>query len=172
MSFIYGLPVQHLPIYNHKLSYFTHWTSTLDLTDLNVVGRTRPRFERRRWRTSPYAARLDTSAGQTSRCAAEVGTLLIPPLPAVHIAVAGADGVGGNARSWAIVAKAGMRQADAPEENARPRSSPQINDISRAKGKATPAHLPFPSHIAACWEKGGASAGVFSYTVGRMKNSL
>lgn len=58
----------------------------------------------------------------------------------MHIAVAGADGVGGNARSWAIVAKAGMRHADAPEEEARPCSSPQINDISRAKGKATPAH--------------------------------
>lgn len=70
--------------------------------------------------------------------------LLIPPLPAVHIAVAGADGVGGNARSWAIVAKAGMRQADAPEEKARPHSSPQINDISRAKGKPTPAHLRYP----------------------------
>lgn len=102
-----------------------------------------------------------------------MGTLLIPPLPAVHIAVAGADGVGGNARSWAIVAKAGMRQADAPEENARPRGSAQINDISRAKGKATPAHLRFPSHIAVCrGVRVGGSGGVFSYTVGRMKNSL
>lgn len=82
-----------------------------------------------------------------------MGTLLIPPLPAVHIAVAGADGVGGNARSWAIVAKAGMRQADAPEENAKPHSSPQINDISRAKGKPTPAHLrsPFTSPCAGRW---------------------
>lgn len=73
-----------------------------------------------------------------------MGMLLIPPLPAVHVAVAGADGVGRNARSWAIVAKAGMRHADPPEEKARPHSSPQINDISRAKGKVTPAHLQYP----------------------------
>lgn len=59
----------------------------------------------------------------------------------MHIAVAGADGVGGNARSWAIVAKAGMKQADAPQEKARPRTSPQINDTSRAKGKFTPMRL-------------------------------
>lgn len=70
-----------------------------------------------------------------------MGILLILPRPAVHIAVAGADGVGGNARSWAIVAKAGMKQADAPQEKARPRASPRINDTSRAKGKFIPRRL-------------------------------
>lgn len=80
-----------------------------------------------------------------------MGILLILPRPAVHIAVAGADGVGGNARSWAIVAKAGMKQADAPQEKARPRTSPQINDTSRAKGKFIPMRL-YLFHIHVCWE--------------------
>lgn len=84
---------------------------------------------------------LKGDTGQTRRCACEMGILLILPRPAVHIAVAGADGVGGNARSWAIVAKAGMKQADAPQEKARPRTSPQINDTSRAKGKFIPTRL-------------------------------
>lgn len=84
---------------------------------------------------------LKHDTGQTRRCACETGILLILPLPAVHIAVAGADGVGGNARSWAIVAKAGMKQADAPQEIARPCTSPQINDTSRAKGKFIPMRL-------------------------------
>lgn len=80
-----------------------------------------------------------------------MGKLLIPPLPAVHIAVAGADGVGASARSWAIVAKAGMKQADAPEETARPRSPPQMNDNRRAKSKSTPSG----SRVAVCFEKVG-----------------
>lgn len=88
--------------------------------------------------------------GQTRRVC-EMGILLILPRPAVHIAVAGADGVGGNARSWAIVAKAGMKQADAPQEKARPRTSPQINDTSRAKGKFIPMRL-YLFHIHVCWE--------------------
>lgn len=59
----------------------------------------------------------------------------------MHIAVAGADGVGLNARSWASTAKAGMKQADAPQEKARPCTFQQIVNINRAKGKCIPWHL-------------------------------
>lgn len=59
----------------------------------------------------------------------------------MHIAVAGADGVGFNARSWASAAKAGMKQADAPQEKARPCAFQQIVNITRAKGKFIPWHL-------------------------------
>ncbi|XP_026205048.1 uncharacterized protein LOC113154857 isoform X2 [Anabas testudineus] len=47
--------------------------------------------------------------------------------------VAGADGAGVNARSWACAAKAGMKQAAAPQEKARPCSFQQIVTINRAK---------------------------------------
>ncbi|XP_060916278.1 uncharacterized protein LOC132991512 [Labrus mixtus] len=50
--------------------------------------------------------------------------------------VAGTDGVGGNARSWASAAKAGMKQAAAPQEKARPCTFQQIDTINRAKGLA------------------------------------
>ncbi|XP_029023898.1 uncharacterized protein LOC114866289 isoform X2 [Betta splendens] len=48
-------------------------------------------------------------------------------------AVAGADGAGVNARSWACAAKAGMKQAAAPQERARPCSFQQLVTINRAK---------------------------------------
>ncbi|XP_030597605.1 uncharacterized protein LOC115788627 isoform X7 [Archocentrus centrarchus] len=41
-------------------------------------------------------------------------------LPRDTCEIAGADGVGVSARSWANVAKAGMKQAAAPQEKARP----------------------------------------------------
>lgn len=59
----------------------------------------------------------------------------------MHIAVAGTDGVGVNARSWASAAKAGMKQAAAPQEKARPCTFQQIVTINRAKGKLIPWHL-------------------------------
>ncbi|KAG8005101.1 hypothetical protein GBF38_011003, partial [Nibea albiflora] len=67
-----------------------------------------------------------------------------------HIAVAGTDGMGVNARSWANAAKAGMKQAAAPQEKARPCTFQQIVTINRAKvgysaaqnfaNKVTPSH--------------------------------
>lgn len=60
---------------------------------------------------------------------------------AVHIAVAGADGVGVSARSWANAAKAGMKQAAAPQEKARPATFQQIVTINKAKGKLISWHL-------------------------------
>lgn len=60
--------------------------------------------------------------------------LILCPL-AVHIAVAGTDGAGVDARSWACAAKAGMKQAAAPQEKARPCSFQQIVTINKAKGK-------------------------------------
>ncbi|XP_074543404.1 uncharacterized protein LOC141803338 [Halichoeres trimaculatus] len=55
--------------------------------------------------------------------------------------VAGTDGVGGNARSWASTAKVGMKQAAAPQEKARPCAFQQIVTINRAKANnATPSH--------------------------------
>ncbi|XP_056254655.1 uncharacterized protein LOC130183365 isoform X2 [Seriola aureovittata] len=69
-----------------------------------------------------------------------------PPPPRV----AGADGVGVNARSWASAAKAGMKQAAAPQEKARPCNFQQIVTVNRAKAmysttqnfasKVTPSH--------------------------------
>ncbi|KAF3707626.1 hypothetical protein EXN66_Car000799 [Channa argus] len=47
--------------------------------------------------------------------------------------VAGTDGMGVNARSWASVAKEGMKQAAAPKEKARPCILQQIVTINRAK---------------------------------------
>ncbi|XP_012773768.1 uncharacterized protein LOC101481526 isoform X2 [Maylandia zebra] len=54
--------------------------------------------------------------------------------------VAGADGVGVSARSWANAAKAGMKQAAAPQEKARPATFQQIVTINKAKAEygATP----------------------------------
>ncbi|XP_071356967.1 nucleolar and coiled-body phosphoprotein 1-like isoform X2 [Trachinotus anak] len=49
--------------------------------------------------------------------------------------VAGADGVGVNARSWASAAKAGMKQAAAPQEKARPCNFQQIVTVNRAKAR-------------------------------------
>ncbi|KAI4817582.1 hypothetical protein KUCAC02_010967, partial [Chaenocephalus aceratus] len=46
---------------------------------------------------------------------------------------AGADGVCVNARTWASAAKAGMKQAAAPQEKARPSILQQIVTINRAK---------------------------------------
>ncbi|XP_035537862.1 uncharacterized protein LOC118343213 [Morone saxatilis] len=64
--------------------------------------------------------------------------------------VAGTDGVGVNARSWASAAKAGMKQAAAPQDKARPCTFQQIVTINRAKAgysavqnfgnKVTPFH--------------------------------
>ncbi|KAK1880515.1 Centromere-associated protein E, partial [Dissostichus eleginoides] len=51
------------------------------------------------------------------------------PLPRV----AGADGMCVNARTWASAAKAGMKQAAAPQEKARPSILQQIVTINRAK---------------------------------------
>ncbi|GAA6231866.1 uncharacterized protein LOC108900433 isoform X1 [Lates japonicus] len=45
----------------------------------------------------------------------------------------GTDGAGVNARSWASAAKAGMKQAAAPQEKARPCTFQQIVTINRAK---------------------------------------
>ncbi|XP_025758095.1 uncharacterized protein LOC100709710 isoform X1 [Oreochromis niloticus] len=49
--------------------------------------------------------------------------------------VAGADGVGVSARSWANAAKAGMKQAAAPQEKARPCTFQQIVTINKAKAE-------------------------------------
>ncbi|XP_065804425.1 uncharacterized protein [Labrus bergylta] len=54
--------------------------------------------------------------------------------------VAGTDGVGGNARSWASAAKAGMKQAAAPQEKARPCTFQQIATINRAKAFGAQVH--------------------------------
>ncbi|CAJ1083787.1 uncharacterized protein LOC122864139 isoform X9 [Xyrichtys novacula] len=51
--------------------------------------------------------------------------------------VAGTDGVGGNARSWVSAAKAGTKQAAAPQEKARPCTFQQRVTINRAKAKNT-----------------------------------
>lgn len=85
-----------------------------------------------------------------------MGVLLILSRLLCNIAFAGADGVGVNARSWASAAKAGMKQADAPQEKARPCTFQQIVNINRARGK----------FILFFW--GG---GVLCFTVGHMKNS-
>ncbi|XP_044027211.1 uncharacterized protein LOC122864139 isoform X3 [Siniperca chuatsi] len=53
--------------------------------------------------------------------------------------VAGTDGVGVNARSWASAAKAGMKQAAAPQEKARPCTFQQIVTINRAKARYSAA---------------------------------
>ncbi|XP_019130985.1 uncharacterized protein c19h1orf94 isoform X2 [Larimichthys crocea] len=53
--------------------------------------------------------------------------------------VAGTDGMGVNARSWANAAKAGMKQAAAPQEKARPFPFHQIVTINRAKVGCTAA---------------------------------
>ncbi|KAM4549776.1 uncharacterized protein V3H82_018957 [Fundulus diaphanus] len=52
--------------------------------------------------------------------------------------VAGTDGVGVNARSWASAAKAGMRQAAVPQEKARPCTFQHTVAISGAKGQWYP----------------------------------
>ncbi|KAM9737219.1 uncharacterized protein ACNS7B_012970 [Menidia menidia] len=49
--------------------------------------------------------------------------------------VAGTDGVGVNARSWASAAKAGMRQAAALQEKARPRIFKEIVTATRTKAQ-------------------------------------
>ncbi len=67
----------------------------------------------------------------------------------MHTAVAGTDGVGVNARSWASAAKAGMKQAAAPQEKARPCTFQQIVTINRAKGKFIPWHL-YPTCVCVC----------------------
>lgn len=81
----------------------------------------------------------------------------------MHIAVAGADGVGLNARSWASTAKAGMKQADAPQEKARPCAFQQIVNINRAKGKCIPWHLyQFVCvRLCVCWELGVHRSGYY-----------
>ncbi|XP_059206156.1 uncharacterized protein LOC131985126 [Centropristis striata] len=57
--------------------------------------------------------------------------------------VAGTDGVDVNARSWASAAKAGMKQAAAPQEKARPCTFQQIVTIKRAKARCpAPPDLP------------------------------
>ncbi|XP_028453998.1 uncharacterized protein c19h1orf94 [Perca flavescens] len=69
--------------------------------------------------------------------------------------VAGTDGVDNiNARSWASAARAGMKQAAAPQEKARPCTFKQIVPINRAKAgysatqnfpnKVTPSHQTAP----------------------------
>ncbi|KAI3358008.1 hypothetical protein L3Q82_003029 [Scortum barcoo] len=67
--------------------------------------------------------------------------------------VAGTDGVGLNARSWASAAKAGMRQTAAPQEKAKPCTSQQIVTINRGKAghsaTQTPTYKATPSHQAA-----------------------
>ncbi|XP_067468092.1 uncharacterized protein [Thunnus thynnus] len=77
--------------------------------------------------------------------------------------VAGTDGVGVNARSWASAAKAGMKQAAAPQEKARPCTFQQIVTINRAKAvhsvaqnipyRATPSHQAAPPLVNA-WCRG------------------
>lgn len=47
----------------------------------------------------------------------------------MHIAVAGTDGVGVSARTWASAAKVGMNQAAAPQEKARPCAAQQTVTI-------------------------------------------
>lgn len=55
---------------------------------------------------------------------------VLTPCPlAVHIAVAGTDGVGVSARTWASAAKVGMNQAAAPQEKARPCAAQQTVTI-------------------------------------------
>ncbi|XP_029299634.1 uncharacterized protein LOC115016106 isoform X2 [Cottoperca gobio] len=63
--------------------------------------------------------------------------------------VAGTDGVCVNARSWASAAKAGMKQAAAPEEKARPCTFQQIVTINRAKAVQNFPNRVTPSHRAA-----------------------
>ncbi|XP_036948296.1 uncharacterized protein LOC119016523 isoform X4 [Acanthopagrus latus] len=69
-----------------------------------------------------------------------------PPLPGV----AGTDGGGVNARTWASAAKAGMKQAAAPQEKARPCTFQQTVAINTAKaGVCSARHSPnevTPSH--------------------------
>ena len=67
---------------------------------------------------------------------------------AVHIAVAGTDGGGVNARTWASAAKAGMKQAAAPQEKARPCTFQQTVAINTAKGKFIPWRL--SSNVCVC----------------------
>ncbi|CAK6949723.1 uncharacterized protein LOC121913851 [Scomber scombrus] len=73
--------------------------------------------------------------------------------------VAGTDGVGVNARSWASAAKAGMKQAAAPQEKARPCTFQQIVTINRAKVTHNIPYRATPSHQAAgplvnAWSRG------------------
>lgn len=67
----------------------------------------------------------------------------------VHIAVAGTDGVGVNARTWASAAKAGMKQAAAPQEKARPCAFQPTVAINTAKGKFIPWRL-YPTCVCVC----------------------
>lgn len=94
----------------------------------------------------------------------DIALILAPPTPA-HIAVAGTDGTGVNARSWARTAKAGMKRAAAPQERARPRSFQQILTINRAKGKFIRWQLNpcVCVHVGVRW--------VFCFMVVHMKNS-
>ncbi|TKS88621.1 hypothetical protein D9C73_022948 [Collichthys lucidus] len=57
----------------------------------------------------------------------------------IHPPPRGTDGMGVNARSWANAAKAGMKQAAAPQEKARPFPFHQIVTINRAKVGCTAA---------------------------------
>lgn len=94
-----------------------------------------------------------------------MGVLLILPRLLCNIAFAGADGVGVNARSWASAAKAGMKQADAPQEKARPCTFQQIVNINRARGKFILWHL-YPFYIGVCWELGvrGGRGGIMFHS--------
>ncbi|KAK5855315.1 hypothetical protein PBY51_005424 [Eleginops maclovinus] len=68
------------------------------------------------------------------------------PLPGV----AGADGVCVNARTWASAAKAGMKQAAAPQEKARPSILQQIVTINTVKvAHNVPNKVPPPYRAAA-----------------------
>ncbi|XP_047461539.1 uncharacterized protein LOC125020245 [Mugil cephalus] len=77
--------------------------------------------------------------------------------------VAGTDGTGVGARSWARVAKAGMKQAAAPQEKARPCAFQQIVTINRAKGytaaqrfasRATAPHQGANQRMTAAYHRG------------------
>lgn len=102
-----------------------------------------------------------------------MGIVLILSPRTVHIAVAGTDGMAVNARSWASAAKAGMKQAAAPQEKARPCTFQQILTINRAKGKFIPWHLyPMCVYVCVCVLRVVcAGVWVLYFTVGHMKNS-
>lgn len=71
----------------------------------------------------------------------------------MHIAVSGADGTGGNARSRVNAAKTDMRQAAAPHEKARPCTFQHIVTINKVKGKFIswhPLYTPFLC-LCECW---------------------
>ncbi|XP_074470070.1 uncharacterized protein c19h1orf94 isoform X1 [Sebastes fasciatus] len=70
------------------------------------------------------------STGISPTISCEVPRANNQPPPRV---AAGTDGMDVNARSWASAAKAGMKQAAAPQEKARPCTFQQIVTINRAK---------------------------------------